>query len=71
MSGLDEFALMVAKDILIFKWIFIPETRCIRIFTCLKNENEKVIDVRDIPEEELYGRNTARELLEKAMKKGD
>ena len=53
---LDELALKIAKDILIFKWMFVPETRCLRIWTIVK-ENDKVIDVRDISEDELYGRS--------------
>ena len=44
---LEEMALKIAKDILIFKWMFVPETRCIRIWTIVK-ENDKVIDIRDI-----------------------
>ena len=52
---LDDFALMVAKDILIFKWMFVPETRSIRIWTCTRKDG-KEIDVRDITEDELYGR---------------
>ena len=52
---LDELALKIAKDILIFKWMFVPETRCLRIWTIV-NETDKVIDVRDISEDELYGK---------------
>ena len=63
---LDELALKIAKDILVFKWMFVPETRCLRIWTIVK-ENDKVIDVRDISEDELYGRS-AKAYLEKYMK---
>ena len=63
---LDELALKIAKDILVFKWMFVPETRCIRIWTIVK-ENDKVIDVRDISEDELYGRS-AKDYLERYMK---
>ena len=64
---LDEYALMVAMDVLEFKWIFIPETRCIRIWTIVKND-KKVIDLRDIPEEELYENMTKKDLLREACK---
>lgn len=64
---LDDYALMVAKDKLFFKWIFIPETRCIRIWTCTK-EDEKIIDKRDIPEDELYGNVSKKTLLEEYLK---
>lgn len=63
---LDELALKIAKDILIFKWMFVPETRCLRVWTIVK-ENDKVIDVRDISEDELYGRS-ARYYMEKYLK---
>ena len=66
---LDELALKIAKDILIFKWMFVPETRCLRIWTIVK-ENDKVIDVRDISEDELYGiRPRAKDYLEEYLKK--
>ena len=60
---LDELALKIAKDILVFKWMFVPETRCLRIWTIVK-ENDKVIDIRDIPEDELYGRSSKAYLEE-------
>ena len=63
---LDELALKIAKDILVFKWMFVPETRCLRIWTIVK-ENDKVIDVRDISEDELYGRS-AKAYLEEYLK---
>ena len=63
---LDELALKIAKDILIFKWMFVPETRSLRIWTIAK-EGDKVLDVRDISEDELYG-NSAKDYLEKYMK---
>jgi len=65
---LDDYALMVAKDLLIFKWIFVPETRCIRIWTCVK-EDEKIIDIRDIPEDEFYGDVSKKTLLDEYLKK--
>ncbi len=64
---LDELALKIAKDILVFKWMFVPETRCLRIWTIVK-ENDKVIDVRDISEDELYGRS-AKAYLEEYLTK--
>ena len=64
---LDELALKIAKDILIFKWMFVPETRCLRIWTIVK-ETDKVIDVRDISENELYGRS-AKAYLEEHLTK--
>lgn len=65
---LDEMALKIAKDILIFKWMFVPETRCIRIWTIVK-ENDKVIDIRDISEDELYGRDMRmKDLIAEACK---
>ena len=64
---LDELALKIAKDILVFKWMFVPETRCLRIWTIVK-ENDKVIDVRDISEDELYGRS-AKSYLEEYLTK--
>lgn len=62
---LDEYAMKVVKDILYWKWIFIPETNSIRIWTCVKKD-DKVIDVRDIPEDELYGRMTMKQILDHA-----
>lgn len=64
---LDDFALMVAKDILIFKWMFVPETRSIRIWTCTRKDG-KEIDVRDITEDELYGRVSMKKILEEYTK---
>ena len=47
--------------------MFVPETRCLRIWTIVK-ENDKVIDIRDIPEDELYGRS-AKAYLEEYLTK--
>ena len=63
---LDELALKIAKDILIFKWMFVPEIRSLRIWTIAK-EGDKVLDVRDISEDELY-RSSAKDYLEKYLK---
>ena len=63
---LDEYAMKVVKDILYWKWIFIPETNSIRIWTCVKKD-DKVIDVRDISEDELYGHKTMKKILEHAL----
>ena len=64
---LDELALKIAKDILIFKWMFVPETRSLRIWTIAK-EGDKVLDVRDISEDELY-RSSAKYYLEEYLRK--
>ena len=63
---LEELALKIAKDILVFKWMFVPETRCIRIWTIVHDE---VIDVRDISEDELYGHEMRmKDLIAEACK---
>lgn len=65
---LDELALKITKDILVFKWMFVPETRCIRIWTIV-NKNDEVIDVRDISEDELYGHEMRmKDLIAEACK---
>ena len=60
---LDELALMIAKDILVFKWMFVPGVRCVRIWTIV-NKTDEIIDVRDITYDELYETETSKYLRE-------
>ncbi len=64
---LYEFAMKVVQDVLYFRWIFVPENRSIRIWTCVKKD-DKVIDVRDISEDELYERGSVKDIIKQACK---
>ena len=65
-----DYALMIAQEKLFFTWMFVPETRSLRVWTTLKDDKRTVVDVRDIPEDYLEG-DKARDYLAMYLEKKD